>query len=132
MGKTETQDGYFQYVIAMTHHTTNKLEVVTDIHTSEWEVKGHDSSKSICGTKGTLTFTHNKFIHHLEECLYDPTYSDLLSGQRINHQYSLLNIEINGFRGSTSSKGTKMFDLEIDGLGGIWIRGEWGPDIKKA
>jgi len=63
---------------------------------------------------------------------YDPTYSDLLSGQRINRQYSPLNIEIDGFRGSISSKGTKVFDLEIDSLGGIWIRGEWGPDIKKA
>jgi len=32
----------------------------------------------------------------------------------------------------SAAKGTKVFDLEIDGLGGIWIRGEWGPDIKKA
>jgi len=132
VGKTETKDGHFQYDTATTHHTTNQLEVLTNIRTSEWEVRGHDGSKSICRTKGTLTFMHNDTIHHLEECLYDPTYSNLFSGQRINRQYSPLNIEINGHIGSISSKRTKVFNLEIDGMGAIWIRGEWGADIKKA
>jgi len=68
--------------------------------------RGYDSSKSICRTKGTLTFMHNETIHHLEECLYDPTYSNLFSGQRINRQYSPLNMEIDGYKGSISSKGT--------------------------
>ena len=132
MGKTETKDGYFQFDTVTTHHTTNKLETLTDIRMGSWEVRGHDGSKSICRTKGTLTFSHNNITHHFEECLYDATYSNLISGQRINKQFSPLNIEIDGFHGSILTKGTRTFDLEIDSLGAIWIRGEWGADIKKV
>lgn len=74
VGKTETKDGYFQFGTATTHHTTNKLETLTDIQTGNWEVRGHDGGRSICRTKGTLTFFHNGTIHSFEECPYDPTY----------------------------------------------------------
>ena len=120
------------YDTATTHHTTNKLEALTNVQKGAWEVRGHDGAKSTCKTKGTLTISHNNTIHHLEECLYDPTYSNLISGQRINRQLTSITLEIDGHQGSISSKGTKVFDLEIDCLGGIWIRGEWGGDIKKS
>jgi len=112
VGKAETKDGYFQFDAATTHHTTNKLETLTDIQTGAWEVQGHDGAKFMCRTKGTLTISHNNTIHHFEECLYDPTYSDLISGQRVNCQFSPINIEVDGFRGSISSKGTKVLGSE--------------------
>jgi len=37
-GKIETKNEYFQYDTAATHHTTNKLETLTDIQTGAWEV----------------------------------------------------------------------------------------------
>jgi len=123
VGKIETKDSYFQFDTATTHHTTNKLEALTNIQKGAWEVRGHDGTKSICRTKGTLMIAHKNHVHHLEECLYDPTYSGLISGQRINRQLSPMTMEIDRFQGTISSKATKVFDLEIDGLGRIWIRG---------
>jgi len=105
---------------------------LTNIQKRAWEVRGHDGAESICYTKEILSIYYNGQIHHLEDCLYDPTYSNLISGQRINCQFSPINIEIDSFLGSISSKETKVFDVEIDGLGGIWIWGEWEGNIKKA
>jgi len=132
VGKTEVKDGYFQYDTATTHHTTNQLEALTNVKNGAWEVRGHDGSKSVCKTKGTLTISHNGNIHQLDECLYDPTYSNLISGQRINQQLSTLTLEIDGFHGFISSKKAKVFDVEIDNLGGMWIRGEWGARVSRV
>jgi len=132
VGKTESKDGYFQYDMATTHHTTNQIEALTNIQSGSWEVRGHDGSKSICRTKGTLTISHNGKTHHLDDCLYDATYSNLVSGQWINRQFSPLIIEINGHRGTIGSQGSQVFDLEIDGLGGMWVLGEWGPAIRRT
>ena len=75
VGKTEAKDRYFQYDTATTHYTTNQLEALTAIKKRAWEVRGHDSAKSVCKTKGTLTISYNGTIHQLEDCLYDPSSS---------------------------------------------------------
>jgi len=132
VGKMENKDGYFQFDTATTHYTTNNLEALTNVQFGAWEVRAHDGAKSICKAKGTLTILHNGATYHLKECLYDTTYSNLISGQRINRELSPMMLEIDGHHGSISSKKTQVFDLEIDCLGGIWIRGECGPSIKKT
>jgi len=131
VSKTEQKDRYFQYDITTTHHITNQLEALTNVKNGAWEVRGHDGSKSVCKTKGTLTISHNGNIHQLDKCLYDSTYSNLISGQRINQQLSTLTLEINSFRGSISSKKAKVFNVEIHNLGGIWIREEWGARVSR-
>jgi len=59
VGKTESKDSYFQFDTVITHHTTNKLEALTNIQKGAWEVQGHDGTKSICRAKGTLSIIHN-------------------------------------------------------------------------
>jgi len=102
VGKTEAKDGYFQYNTATIHYTTNQLKALTNIKNGAWEVRGHDGARSICKTKGTLTISHHGKIHHLEDCLYDPIYSNLISGQRINRQLLPLIMKIDGFQGSVT------------------------------
>jgi len=132
VGKTETIDRYFQFDTATTHHTTNTLDILMEVQFGAWEVRGHDGAKSICKAKGTLTILHNGVTHHLKECLYDATYSNLISGQQVHRELSPMVLEVNGHYRSISSQGKKVFDLEVDCLGGIWIRGEWGATIHKT
>jgi len=75
--------GWFQYDTGTSHHTTNQLKLLRDIKQINLPVEAHDGTQSICHTKGTLEIRHNsKTIKH-EDCLYDSTYSNLISGQRM-------------------------------------------------
>ena len=80
IGKAKTREGWFQYHTGTSHHTTNNLSLLTNVQSINIPVEAHDGTKSICRTKGTLEFVHNgKLLKH-EECLYDPSYSNLISG----------------------------------------------------
>lgn len=63
VGKVEIKSGYFQYDTATTHHTTNNINLLTDHQRSEYIVKGHDGSESVCKLKGTLVISHNGKKH---------------------------------------------------------------------
>jgi len=83
IGKAKAREGWFQYDTGTSHHTTNNLSLLTNIQHVEIPVTAHDGTKSICHTKGTLEIVHNgKTLKH-KDCLYDPSYSNLISGQRL-------------------------------------------------
>jgi len=82
IGKTKYgHERLYEYDIAVTHHTTNKYDRLTDVqHNLQLEVSGHGGTKSVCKIMGTLVFRHNgRNIRH-EQCLYDPSYSNIISG----------------------------------------------------
>ena len=80
--------GRYEYDTAATHHTTNEYDQLTDIqHNLQIKVTAHDKSESICKTMGTLVFRHNgRNIRH-EQCLYDPSYSNIVSGLRMPEEF---------------------------------------------
>jgi len=85
IGTVENEGGYFRYDTATTHHATNKPELLTNIQRGGL-LRGHGGPESVCKMKGTLTFYHRGKGVKLTGCLYDPTYSALISGQCTNSE----------------------------------------------
>jgi hypothetical protein len=77
----------YQYDTGTTYHTTDGLHRLSNI--KEPNLEGHDGRKSICKKQGTLTFKHNEREIQLKETLYDPTCSNLISGQRMSENHCL-------------------------------------------
>jgi len=91
IGKTKCgHEGLYEYDTAATHHTTNEYDRLSDVqHNLQLEVSGHDGTKSVCKIMGTLVFRHNgRNIRH-EQCLYDPLYSNIISGLRMPDDFIL-------------------------------------------
>ena len=89
IGKTKVErKGSYEYDTAATHHTTNEYDRLTNVqHNLQTEVTAYDKSKSICRTMGILMFRHNgRNIRH-EQCLYDPTYSNIVSGLQMPEEF---------------------------------------------
>jgi hypothetical protein len=80
---TEEQQGLFQYDTATTHHSTNHLDLLQDIcNDVSIAVEVHNGTKSTCNMIGILVFRHNgREIRH-QDCLYNKSYSNLISRQR--------------------------------------------------
>ena len=111
------KQGKFQYDTATSHHTTNKKSLLEDIRKVHIPVRAHDGSITMCDTMGTLVIRHNNQTIRHEECLYDPTYSNLISGQRMG-SHKLL---IDNYKGLLQRKNGIEYKLEIDEHGGQWI-----------
>ena len=82
IGKTKVaRKCSYKYDAAATHHATNEYNRLFDIqHNLQIKVTAHDKAESICKLMGTLVFRHNgRNIRH-ELCLYDPLYSNIISG----------------------------------------------------
>jgi len=89
IGKTKIgHEGLYEYDTAATHHTTNEYDRLVDCqHHLELPVQGHDGKESVCRVMGTLVFRHNgRNIRH-EQCLYGPTYSNIISGLRMPDEF---------------------------------------------
>ena len=83
IGKAKTRKGWFQYDTETSHHTTNDLSLLKNVQNVSLPVEAHDGSIHTCHKQGTLKITHNgKTIEH-PDCLYDPSFSNLVSGQRL-------------------------------------------------
>jgi len=120
IGKTECgHDDLYEYDTAATHHTTNEFDRLTDTqHHLEIPVRGHDGSESICTVMGTLVFKHNGRIIRHEQCLYDPSYSNIISGLRMPDDFTL-----KGTKTSAELKtGRKvLYKMKRDD-NGLWIK----------
>jgi hypothetical protein len=81
--------GEYQYDTATSHHTTNELYRLHDIEKINLSVKAHDGAKSICRKRETLIFRHNSREMKHVDILYDPTYSNSISGQRMPEEHYL-------------------------------------------
>ena len=111
------KQGKFQYDTATSHHTTNKKGLLQDIKKVHIPVRAHDGSISICDTMGTLVIKHNNQTISHEDCLYDPSYSNLISGQRMGSHKML----VDNYKGILQRKNGVEYKLEIDERGGMWI-----------
>jgi len=92
IGKTKLygHEGLYEYDTAATHHTTNEYDRLVDIqHNLQLEVSGHNGKTSICSIMGTLVFRHNGRNIRYEQCLYDPSYSNIISGLRMPDDFVL-------------------------------------------
>jgi hypothetical protein len=81
--------GEYQYDTGTTHHTTNEFHRLSEVEEVNIEVEAHGGTKPISKKRGTLAFRHNGRGVRLKDTLYDPTYSSLISGQRITENYCL-------------------------------------------
>jgi len=119
IGKTAAaQEGYFEFDTASIHHTTNNLDLLTDIENNfSMNITGHDNTMSICDTTGTLLIKHNKVNMKVEKCLYKPTYSNIINGLRMPQNYDQKTL---GSESIISSGGKVPYKIER-GEDGLWI-----------
>jgi len=91
IGKTKYgHERLYEYDTAATHYTTNEYDRLTDVqHNLQLEVLGHDGAKSVCKIIGTLVFRYNGRNIRYEQYLYDPFYSNIISGLRIPDNFIL-------------------------------------------
>ena len=91
MAKTKAgREGCYEYDTAATHHTTNEYDWLIDVqHNLKIVVTAHDKTESICTAMGTLIFMHNSTNIKHEQCLYDPKYSNIISGLRMPKQFTM-------------------------------------------
>jgi hypothetical protein len=81
--------GEYQYDTATSHHTTNELYRLHGIEEISLPVEAHNGTKLICRKRGTLIFRYNgRKMKHVD-ILYDPIYSNLISGQRMPEEHCL-------------------------------------------
>ena len=109
---------HFEYDTGTSHHTTNRIDLLQNTEDIHMEVEAHDKTISICKKRGTLVCSHNGEVHHLKNCLYDPSYSNLVSGQRTG-SYSL---EVEGKSAILKEKGKEVFKMQVDSKGAMWIK----------
>jgi hypothetical protein len=113
--------GEYQYDAATSHHTTNELYRLHDIEEISLPVKAHDGTKSICRKRGTLIFRHNgREMKHVDT-LYDPTYSNLISGQRMPEEHCL---DIKKKTVELKEGNRIIYKMQKDNRGALWIRPE--------
>jgi len=122
VGKTTVaQEVYFEFDTASTHHTTNNLDLLTDIQNNlSMKITGHDHLTSICDTMGTLLIKHNGVNMKLEKCLYKPIYSNIISGLRMQHNYDQ---KTRGSESIIKSGGKILYKIERQ-EDGLWIKTE--------
>ncbi|KAF8456556.1 hypothetical protein BGX38DRAFT_37454 [Terfezia claveryi] len=114
----------FQYDCATTHHTTNRLDLLQNIkYNANLPIKAHDGAISYCDIIGTLVFHHNgREIPH-RDCLYNPNYTNLISGQRMGRH--VLTVERDQ---ATLKKGKRViYQMDVDQRGALWIKLEKSP-----
>jgi hypothetical protein len=77
-----TQLNRFEWDMGASDHTTNRLDIMTDIQDVETRVRGHDGSVTISPKKGTIRFKHQERSITFTNVLYHPMYSNLISASR--------------------------------------------------
>jgi hypothetical protein len=83
-------------------HTTNQLDIMTDVQDVETRVRGHDGSVTISPKRGIIRFKHQGRSITLINVLYHPMYSNLISASRhpgytlVAEENKLATISING------------------------------------
>lgn len=111
---------HFEYDTGTSHHTTNRIDLLEDIEEIHMAVEAYNKTISVCKNKGTLTFKHNGAIHRLQNCLYDPNYSNLISGQ-CEAKYTL---ECEDRKAKLSSEGQTIYEMKVDSKGAMWMKVE--------
>ena len=120
IGKTAVaREGYFEFDTASTHHTTNNLDLLTDIQNNlSMKITGYDHSTTIYNTMGTLLIKHNGVNIKLKKCLYKPTYSNIINGLWMPQNYDQ---KTRGSEWIITSGGKVLYKIERQ-KDGLWIK----------
>ena len=113
--------GHFKYDTGASHHTTNRYDLLKDIQQVNLPVIAHDGTTSHCKQIGTLVFNHNgRDIEH-KDCLYDSSYSNIISGQQINNN-GKNTLKFNGDNAILRQERKIVYRMDKDSSGGLWIK----------
>ena len=119
IGKTEARkEGWFQYDTGTSHHTTNDLTLLKNVKDVSLPVEAHDGTIRTCHKQGTLEFTHQGKTIRYPDCLYDPSFSNLVSGQRLGDH----DIKARGKTATIKMGNRVVYTAERDKQGGMWIK----------
>jgi hypothetical protein len=77
-----TQLNRFEWDTGASHHTTNQLDIMTDIQDVETRVRRHNGLVTISPKRGIIRFKHQGCSITLTNILYHPMYSNLISASR--------------------------------------------------
>lgn len=117
----DSKNGHlYLYDTGATHHTTNEYHRLEDIEDVDIEVEAHDGSKSWCKKRGTLVFWHDGKESRLRDTLFDPRYSNIISGQRIEGKHKLV---VDGEQAQLRCGRKIIFKMTKDARG-FWIAPE--------
>lgn len=75
--------GYYLYDTGASYHTTNEFHRLSEIRNVDIQVKAFNGTHSHCRKIGTMTFKHKGKVIQYKETPYDPTYGNIISGQRL-------------------------------------------------
>jgi hypothetical protein len=112
-----TQLNRFEWDTGASDHTTNQLDIMTDVQDVETRVRGHDGSVTISPKRGTIRFKHQGRSITLTNVLYHPLYSNLISARR-HREYTLVAEE--NKPATISIKGKVIYNITIE-KGKLWI-----------
>jgi hypothetical protein len=112
-----TKLNQFEWDTGASDHTTNRLNIMTDVQNVETRVRRHDGSVTISPKKGTIKFKHQRPSITLTNVLYHPMYSNLMSASR-HRGYTLVAEENNP--ATISIKGKVIYNITIE-KGKLWI-----------
>jgi transposase InsO family protein len=112
-----TQLNRFEWDTGASDHTTNRLDIMTDVQDVETRVRGHDGSVTISPKRGTIRFKHQGRSITLTNVLYHPMYSNLISASQ-HPGYTPVAEE--NKPATISIKGKVIYNITID-KGKLWI-----------
>jgi len=107
----------FQYDTGTTHHSTNQLNLLSDVQDVKIKVEAHDGTISYCRKLGVMIFTHLRVKIKYYHTLYDP-HSNLISGQRLGKH----TLEVNEEEAILTKDGKRLYVMNVDTRGGMWIQ----------
>ena len=109
----------YEYHTAATHHTTSEMEQLEDIREGlSMEVEVHDGSKRTCSVIGTLALHYNGKTMRHEQCLYDSSFSNIVSGLRMPENYDM---KARGAKVIIKAGKKILYKIEPDSQG-MWIK----------
>lgn len=117
---------HFEYDSATSHYRTNHMDLLQDIQDIAMTVEAYNKLTSVCHKKGTLVFVRNGQTHYLQDCLYDPTYSNLISEQR----HTAYTLEAEPTKATLKEGGKTVYTMKVDSKGAIWIKIEKPASVK--
>lgn len=81
--KIKTRDNVSEWDTGVSHHTTNRFDLLHNVQDRSLTVRGHNRNTSQSINTGTVKFNDKLRKFELLNMPNDPTYSNLISGQRI-------------------------------------------------
>lgn len=92
------------------HQTTNELHRLTDVREVDTRVRAFNGTYSTCKKIGTMTFNHQGGEIHHQETLYDSSYGNIISGQRLSDR----DVKVSGRKVQLLVNDMLLYEMEMD------------------